>query len=672
MSVILIVDDNEKNRYLLRTVLAASSYEIIEAANGAEALESARRTRPELIISDILMPQMDGFELCRECKSDEQLRNIPFVFYTATYTDPRDEALGLKLGAARFLVKPIEGEEFVSIVREVLKAHANNQLTAPLPPMEDNTVFYKLYNEALIRKLEDKMLELKSLNLNLTKSEERFRALTEATAEGIVFHNQGLIVDVNPPLVSMFGYENASEMIGHELLDFVASELRDFVVKQIQSENTQPYEAMGLRKDGTNFPVESSARLYNYQGRTVRVASIRDITERKKAEEERERLQSQLIQAHKMESIGRLAGGVAHDFNNMLSAILGYTELALDKTDPATPLHGYLKEIFNATKRSADLTRQLLAFARRQTISPKALDINETVESMLKMLRRLIGENIGLIWRPGSGIWPVILDTSQIDQILANLCVNARDAIVDVGKIIIETDTATFNEAYCAAHEGFVPGEYVLLAVSDNGCGMDKEMLSHVFEPFFTTKGVSKGTGLGLATVYGIVNQNNGFINVYSEPGSGTTFKIYLPRHKGKADKTITECASEIPQGCGEIVLLVEDEASILELGKKMLEKIGYTVLAAATPQEAFDLARTHNGKIHLLITDVVMPEMNGRDLADRLHSLYPDIKTLFMSGYPADVISHKGVLDEGVNFIQKPFLQKELAVKVCKTLGRK
>ena len=386
---------------------------------------------------------------------------------------------------------------------------------------------------------------------------------------------------------------------------------------------------------------------------------------------ERQALEARLIQSQKMESIGRLAGGVAHDFNNMLGVILGHTEMAMEYVDPSSPLHEDLEEIRKAAMRSSDLTRQLLAFARKQTIAPKVHDLNKTVSGTLKMLQRLIGEDIDLAWMPGKELWPVKMDTSQIDQILANLCVNARDAIAGVGKITIETANATFDREYCLNHEGFSPGEYVLLAVSDNGCGMDQETMTHIYEPFFTTKTTSKGTGLGLATVYGIVKQNGGFINVYSEPSQGTTFKIYLARHYSKADQS-QHIELQPSMGYGnETILLVEDEASILKLTTMMLERMGYTVLAASTPGEAIRIAETHPGEIHLLITDVVMPEMNGRDLAKSILSFYPGLKRLFMSGYTANVIAHHGILDEGVNYIQKPFSKNELTLIVQEVLRK-
>ncbi len=396
---------------------------------------------------------------------------------------------------------------------------------------------------------------------------------------------------------------------------------------------------------------------------------VDDITDRKRAEEEREKLQAQLNQAQKMESVGRLAGGVAHDFNNMLGVILGYTELTLAKLPPSDPLRDNLKEIFKAANRSAEVTRQLLAFARKQTIAPQALDLNETVEGMLKMLRRLIGEDIDLAWLPGTGLWPIKMDPSQIDQILANLCVNARDAIADFGKITIETSKVTIDDAYCATHPDAVPGNFVLLAVSDDGCGMSPEILANLFEPFFTTKDVDKGTGLGLATVYGIVKQNNGFINVYSEPGKGTTFEIYLPRLETLADRSRKKDPEALDAQGSETILLVEDEPAILKMTKIILERQGYTVLPANGPGQALGLAREHAGQIHLLMTDVIMPEMNGSELAQHLLSIYPNLKRLFMSGYTADVIAHHGVLAPGVHYIQKPFSMGALAAKLREVL---
>ncbi|MBU1566057.1 MAG: response regulator [Proteobacteria bacterium] len=396
---------------------------------------------------------------------------------------------------------------------------------------------------------------------------------------------------------------------------------------------------------------------------------ISDVTECKQAEDEREKLAAQLQQAQKMESVGLLAGGVAHDFNNKLTIILGYTEMLLGKVAPTEPLFADLQEIQQAAKHSADLTRQLLAFARKQVVTPKILELNDMVDGMLNMLRRLIGENIDLLWRPVSGLWQVKIDPSQIDQILANLCVNARHAIAGVGRLTIQTANIVLDSDYCSDHIGSVPGEYVHLTVSDDGCGMNEETLARIFEPFFTTKAFGEGTGLGLATVYGAVKQNNGFIYVESRPGSGTTFNIYLPRHRSITLQVPQEVAAEPIEGGRETILLVEDEGAILKMATIMLQNLGYTVLATNSPVEAIRLAKVHTGAISLLMTDVVMPEMNGRDLEEHLASFIPQLKCLFMSGYTADIISRQGKLDPDLHFIQKPFSASDLAAKVRKAL---
>ncbi|MEW6404983.1 MAG: PAS domain S-box protein, partial [Chloroflexota bacterium] len=401
---------------------------------------------------------------------------------------------------------------------------------------------------------------------------------------------------------------------------------------------------------------DKDGRLTHYKG------IVEDITEKRS-------LEAQLAQAQKMEAVGRLAGGVAHDYNNMLSVIIGYSELAKDKVEAEDPLLQDLNQIHAAATRSRDITRQLLAFARKETIAPEVLDLNATVENMLMILRKLIGEDIDLAWHPGKVPGPVLMDPSQLDQILANLCVNARDAIADVGRITIETGKVTLDADYCSEHPGFIPGEFVLLLVSDNGCGMDRETVDHIFEPFFTTKGMGKGTGLGLSTVYGIVKQNNGFINVYSEPGRGTTFRIYLPSHSGNISVKRRSIDEQVVNGSGETLLVVEDEMAILRLAERILSRCNYKVLLAKSPSEALEIAQAHSEQISLLITDVVMPGMNGRELADQLKILCPGIRCIFMSGYTANVIAHRGVLDEGVQFIQKPFSTKGLAAKVREAL---
>jgi PAS domain S-box-containing protein len=429
--------------------------------------------------------------------------------------------------------------------------------------------------------------------------------------------------------------------------------LRDGLVHEVVRQTRQ---ALGTR----SYRIVSSP-IFDAAGKvTAAIEMVEDVTEKLS-------LESKLIQAQKMESIGRLAGGVAHDFNNMLSVILSYGDMIIEKTKPDDFLHECAQEIVNAGVRSASITRQLLAFARKQTITPKVLDLNETVEDTLKILRRLIGEDINLSWQPTS-IWPISIDPSQLDQILANICINARDAISGVGKIIVETGTTIFDEAYCSHHLGFTPGEFVVLSISDDGCGMDKDVLGNLFEPFFTTK-EGKGTGLGMATVYGIVKQNNGFINIYSEPGKGTTFKIYLPRHREQAKEPEKRIEEMGPRGRGETILVVEDEASILKLTSRLLTNLGYVVVTANSPEEAINLAKKRSEEINLLLTDVIMPGMNGRDLVNELLVKYPDLKYIFMSGYTSAVIATHGVLEEGMHFIQKPFSARDLGAKVHEVL---
>jgi len=430
----------------------------------------------------------------------------------------------------------------------------------------------------------------------LYESDEKFSKAFQTSPYAITLTRleDGNFIEVNNAFALLTGFSReeafASSSIGLNL--WVNEEDRQQMVDDLRAGRVVESREYQFRTktDKVIICLFSAQILQLSQGHCI-LSSINDITMRKE-------LESQLIQAQKMESVGRLAGGVAHDFNNMLGIILGYAELALDQVEPTEPVHSNLQEIRKAANRSADLTRQLLAFARKQTVAPKVLDLNETLEGMLKMLRRLIGEDIDLAWLPGRDLWPVKLDPSQIDQILANLCVNARDAITDNGKVTIETDTVSLDESYCADHLGFVPGEYVLLAVSDSGCGMDKKILENIFEPFFTTKEVGKGSGLGLATVYGIVRQNSGFINVYSEPDQGTTFNIYLPRHMGtdvQEQKTVSTGAATTGH---ETILLVEDEKAILTMASIMLERLGYIVLTASAPSQAIRISESYSSRI--------------------------------------------------------------------------
>ncbi len=513
----------------------------------------------------------------------------------------------------------------------------------------------------------------------LRESEEKYRSIVETTAEWIwEMDLNGRHTFSNPGVTSILGYR-LEEFIGVRAMSLIHVE--DWPEVEVNLPrliaDKRGWRGWTLRwrhKNGSYRYLESNANpIINAAGELAGYRGAdRDVTERKMAEEEKQKLYEQLVQAQKMEAIGLLAGGVAHDFNNMLAVISGHVELALDQVEASQPLHACLEEIRLSAQRAIDLTRQLLGFARRQTVTTKVLDLNSTVESMFTMLRRLIGEDVQMVWMPGQDLWPVKMDPSQIDQILVNLAVNARDAIAGTGEITIETANMAVDEANFHQHTYFVPGEYVALTVSDNGCGMDKNTLAHIFEPFFTTKCMGKGTGLGLSTVFGIVKQNQGFINVYSEPDQGTTFKIYFPRYVGKIPLPLAEGPPEVASGGSETILLVEDDSALLTLSKIMLKRLGYSVLVASTPSEAIALAKEYAGRIDLLMTDVVMPEMNGHDLSKQLLSLSADLKCLFMSGYTASVVSLNSALGEGMPFLQKPFTLKTLAVKLREVLDRK
>jgi len=514
--------------------------------------------------------------------------------------------------------------------------------------------------------------ERKKAEEALRARESKFRALLESSLDGIVIvDHTGRIAIVNDATEKLFGYKR-DELLGQPPELLMPERFRAGHIGHRMDYSSHPrsrpmgsgLEVYGRRKDGTEMPLEISLSPLKTEEGLLVTGIIRDITERK-------RLEAQFLQSQKMEAVGRLAGGVAHDFNNLLTIITGYSQLLLGQLGANEPFRAQLEEITKAGDRAASLTRQLLAFSRRQVIAPQLLDLNTVVANTDKMLRRLIGEDIELVRVPGKELRKVRADPGQIEQVIVNLAVNARDAMPQGGRLTLETENVELDEAYAHTHLPVIPAPYVLLAVSDTGIGMDSEVQSHCFEPFFTTKEPGKGTGLGLATVYGIVKQSGGYVWVYSEPGRGTTVKIYLPGVETSAEtvERPAESASRL-QG-SETVLLVEDEEAVRRLARGILETKGYSVLEANGGEEALQLCWEHQGPIHIMLTDVVMPGLSGRELAERLAALRPELKVLYMSGYTDDAVVRHGILAAGTAFLQKPFAPDALARKVREILDK-
>ncbi len=502
----------------------------------------------------------------------------------------------------------------------------------------------------------------------LRRSEASYRSLILGATYGIFRCDvDGKFLAVNPALVAMLGYESEADLLAANLVRDVNRDPdkgAHLLQQYRQSGRLDGVETQWRRKDGTPVPVRLSGRTVLDEHGALQGFEViaEDVSERW-------RLEEQLRQAQKMEAIGRLAGGVAHDFNNLLTIITGYSQLLLERLGSDDPLRGHVNEVLSAGNRAASLTRQLLAFSRRQVLQPQVLDLNTVVANTDKMLRRLIGEDIELVTHLGPDLGRVKTDPGQIEQVIMNLAVNARDAMPQGGRLTLETANVELNEGDTRTRVSVLPGRYVMLAVSDSGIGMDAETQAHIFEPFFTTKEAGKGTGLGLATVYGIVKQSGGHIWLYSEPNQGTTFKIYLPRLEEAAQPGEAISPGAPLSGGSETILLVEDEEGVRDLARRILELKGYKVITASNPTEAAQVCERHEGPIHLLLTDVIMPTMSGRQLAEHVAFLRPGMKVLYMSGYTDNAIIPHGILKEGTQFLQKPFTRDSLTSKVREVL---
>lgn len=684
MTRVLIVDDKEENLYYLSSLLSASGCEVSTARHGAEALLVARQAPPEVVISDLLMPVMDGYTLLRHWKADQRLVHVPFIVYTATYTDPEDEQLARNLGADAFILKPAEPQDFLAIFRSVLDAARSAPRQPSHPPPGDDSGLLREYNEALIRKLEQKTLELENSNrllqrditarqfaeAALRESEARFRELAESIEDVFwLFDSERRVQYVSPAYAVIWGRSCESLYKNPESwLAAIHAEDRERVRASFLGDPSSKWEETYRiqHTDGSLRWIRSRAYpVRDEQGAVRRIAGVsRDITEYR-------RLEEQVRHAQKMEAVGQLAGGVAHDFNNLLSVILGYTSLTLRELDAGTRAYADLEEVYRAGERATQLTRQLLAFSRRQMLQPSVLELGRTVLDMENMLRHLLREDIAFTLTAQDRDCKIFADQSQVEQIVLNLAVNARDAMPDGGTLEIGVSKRNVDADSEAHRRGVPPGEYVLLTVRDSGVGIDAETQERMFEPFFTTKERGKGTGLGLSTVFGIVKQSQGHICVHSAPGNGATFEVFLPRTSAASMPAVAPvlASPETLRG-SETILVVEDDDQVREIGCAILRRHGYEVLAARDGREARELADGYDGPIHLLLTDVVMPGMSGRELAEGLSAKHPETKVLYASGYAEDAIVHRGVVESGIAFLQKPLTPERLLRKIREMLG--
>ena len=800
----LIVDDKEQDRYFLQVLLGKAGYAVDSAENGEEALKKARENPPDMIVSDILMPVMDGFTLCREWRKDEALRDIPFVFYTATYTDPRDEEFAIKLGADRFITKPVEPDALMTALKELLQHPGRkDEGEAPGQAQADES-YFKSYSEVLVRKLEEKLelfrlvfntdaavifiitaagtiLEINRAARELLGIEgensldkdfaEQFvperqrndfrRVMAEALdgaslrdyecgligADGAVhtilwnidrlMRSSGGISDVvaigrdmthereterernkaeealqtsklqlseamdlahivywegdpvsrllilNDPFYTFYG-TTAQDEGGYKIA------VDDYVNRFIHPDDKTSYYRATERisvANGHEFAVDLEHRIVRQDGEVRHVLSrlrgnrddagniIRiygtnqDITDRKQAEEERGRLATQLFQSQKMESMGTLAGGIAHDFNNIITALVGYASLLDVKMEEEDPLRIYIDQIMSASRKASDLTQSLLAFSRQRPVNLAPLSINSIIKGTQKLLKSLVTEDIALKVTLTKEDLAIMADATQIDQILFNLTVNAKDAMPNGGTITIETKPVELSEEFRRVHLQSKQGKYVLFSISDTGTGMDEATKERIFDPFFTTKEVGKGTGLGLSTVYGIVKQHNGYIDVESRSGEGTTFCIYFP----VVDKVVEEekPVSKPIKGGKETILIAEDNEAVRNLIRTVLVEYGYKVIEAIDGADAVEQFNKANGKVDLLILDSVMPQKNGREAYNEIRRSKKSIKVLFTSGYTKDVYLDKGIEDSEFDFIAKPVSPNKLLQKVREVLDK-
>lgn len=671
---ILIADDNANDRLFLRMSLEQFGCEVIEAVDGLDALERAKNTMPDTIVSDALMPRLDGFHLLRALKSDATLKDIPFIFYSATYTGEKENELAAVLGAEAFLVKPKEPPELWEEIKRLIEHFHLKKGTVPRAALiaEDNA-FLEKYAQVVTTKLEEKVRELQEANENLRKSEGFIKSVLESVGEGfIVVDSEYRILSANR------AYCVQNKLSGQDVIGKRCYEVSHHQNKpcHLAGENCAPKRTFETGEPSfalhehhdkelrTAFIETRSYPIKDPSGKVVAVIeTLNDITEKRS-------LENQLRHAQRLEAIGILAGGVAHDFNNILTAIIGYTTLMLMTLKEDDPMRQMVKMVLESGERAEQLTKSLLAFSRKQVMKIAAVDLNGLIRNFEKMMRRLIGEDIELRICTSQEPLLTMADTGQIEQVLMNMATNARDAMPKGGSLIITTERTEIDDEFLQVHGYGVPGKYVLMTVSDSGVGMEKTTLEKIFDPFFTTKEVGRGTGLGLAIVYGIIKQHNGFINAYSEPGKGTTFRIYLPLTTAAVhEKEREECVEDL-RGSGTI-LLAEDDGAVRRFTIKALEDFGYRVIEAIDGEDAVSKFEENRGGIDLLLFDIIMPKLDGKAAYDRIALSHPGVRALFMSGYARELIEQKGLLGKETEFIYKPISPTTLLKKMKELLGK-
>ncbi|MBW6521392.1 MAG: response regulator [Desulfoarculaceae bacterium] len=759
---ILIADDDVDSRMVLQKNLEAAGYVVDAAVNGQDALERARKCPPDLIISDILMPVLDGYKFCFEVKNDKILNRIPFVFYTATYVDLEDERLAIGLGASRYILKPVAPDEFLHLIDEVVREAQEQILAVPDELVEDPLNLFRMYDTSVARKLHEKVRELELYRLIFDNSTEavaivdtagcvlrqnpahgRLLGYTDeelcgrsptvyleaktgagiiaglsrnviAEGEGVAISRGGgriaveytvfpirnepgnvsarvwilrdiskrkeaekqrqlfrTLVDCSNDCIFILDPETgrfidvndrACERIGYGHADFLRKQVgavdpsMDTMerwqahVARMKTEGTAIFESVHRCADGTEFPVEVSVVYTETDDGDYLMAVARDITERQE-------LTAQLLQSQKMEAVGKLAGGVAHDFNNLLSVILGYTEIAQKRFSPSEPVAEELRQVEIAGKRAADLVRQLLLFGRKEQQLFTPIDLPGAIDELLKMLRRVIGEDVRLVLNFADDCWRIEGDAGNIVQVVMNLAVNARDSMPEGGVLRMKTENVVIDEQYCRHHPEARPGRFVCLTVSDTGVGMSEDLLTHIFEPFYTTKEVGKGTGLGLSVVYGLVKSHKGWLTVCSEPGQGANFRLYFPAVSAMATaKAEVVPDPEVLQGHGEKILVVDDDEMILQLELSALGRNGYVVTGADSAEEGLARFAEQGGDFDLVLSDVVLPGMNGVAFVEKLLEAQPDLHVLLCSGYADQKNNWSHNQERDYAFLEKPF----------------